>query len=91
MAGHTSHIKISCDCEDLLALIAGLPATKAALAKMPPEVRNELVRFAELPKDFITINSDVPCAASTGELIVRLEPNDRLLGLVTALGARDVD
>jgi hypothetical protein len=61
------------------------------LAELPLEIGDGLVEFSQSPQKFIAFNVDDSRAALTGECVVRLDPTDRLRGLMAALRARESD
>lgn len=67
----------------LLAQADVLEAPEAAL-----EAADRLLGTSDLAQELVALQVD-DLTAGAGELVVRLEPSDRLRGLVAALGARD--
>lgn len=59
--------------------------------QFPPEILDEFVGFCQSPEEFIVLEQDDLPAGDAGELLVRLEPTDRLRRLLATLGARDGD
>lgn len=51
------------------------------------EVAHRLVDLLEPIEEFVSIEADLTPAPLAGEVVVRLNPSDRLLGLVAAVRA----
>ena len=58
------------------------------VAERFPELRDGVVDLLETGEELFLLHSDVAAAATTGEIVVRLDPSDRLLSLVSAFRAR---
>jgi len=54
------------------------------------QVVNGLFNFLDLSKEVVTVQPDRR-STRTGELLIRLEPSDRLRRIFSAILARDVD
>ena len=52
---------------------------------LPLEIVNGLFDFVESPQKFIAVKADDSCATVAGECVVRLDPRDCLLSLLSAL------
>jgi hypothetical protein len=63
-------------------------ASLADAAQVFLEFRDALLCFLDSGEEFIRLDSDACTASVTGELIVRLQPSDALLGLMTTFRAR---
>lgn len=57
---------------------------------IPRDIASEVVNFLEAPQEFFTIQSDRLPATCAGVVTVCLNPTDRFVRLVAALGAGDV-
>lgn len=75
-------VTIRADAGPLVAALSAL----AELADRLPEVRDGLLGPADFAKELVTLKPDA-LSAGAGEIVVRLEPSDRLLGLLSAGGA----
>lgn len=53
-----------------------------------PELRDGVVDLLETGEQLFLLHTDGASAATTGEIVVRLDPSDSLLGLVSAFRAR---
>jgi hypothetical protein len=76
---------------DASPLMACLAQAEALLAQpeLLPEIREDLVGLFQTPEQAFTLQVDRLAAAAADELVVRLDPSDRLLGLMLAGGARN--
>lgn len=71
---------------DTAPLLAAIREAEALASSLPADAL-----LPEIPGDLVTVESDLGTASAAGELIVRLDPGNGLLGLVAALRARQVD
>lgn len=83
-----SHQSVVLGC-DAAPLIAALSAA-SALADRSLEVCEGLLGLLDLPQKLVSVECDFSSAATTGEVIVRLHPSDRLRILLAARGAGNV-
>nr|CAD7058688.1 hypothetical protein RP007_05866 [Rhizobium sp. P007] len=65
-------------------LLSALPDA----AERFPELRDGVVDLLETGEQLFLLQADGAAAATTGEIVVRLDPSDRLLSLVSAFRAR---
>lgn len=74
-----------------LTLSADTTAVEAALSSLSkalqahPEVADRFVHLLEPFEELVSFETDLTATALTGELVVCLNPSDRLLSLVTAV------
>lgn len=61
----------------------------AQLAKAPPETRDAFFSALDAGENLFVLNCDDRLTRRTGEMIVRLELSDCLVGLLFATGASD--
>jgi|SRR5579863_1981202 len=71
-------------------LVSALNQLSAELAPLPLEIGIRLINGTDLSADLASINLDAGTAAA-GDLTVRLQPSDRLRGLITAAIAANRD
>jgi hypothetical protein len=70
------------------AAVAELSAFLESPLKLPAKLRQRLVRLAEAPEKFFRLDVD-DAPATTGELLVRAQPTQRLAVLLAACRARN--
>ena len=75
---------------DATELIGALTALSTEVADRPPEILHRALRVSDSPCESVVFDVD-PSAAAAGVVTIRLQPSDRLRGLVAAAGARDFD
>ncbi|MCS0463495.1 hypothetical protein [Rhizobium favelukesii] len=80
-------IKLRCDTADLEDYLSALFAASELL----PEIRQGLVGLLDSGEELFCVHSDCIAASVTGELLVRFQPSDALLRLLSASGAWNVD
>lgn len=80
MATISETIAFRCDCTAVARLLA-------ELAEPPSEIRDALLRAFEAGEELFLLETDDLLTRRTGEMLVRLKPTDRLLGLLAAAGA----
>jgi hypothetical protein len=80
----TPTVRLIAAFDDALSLLA-------EAVEAPLEVRYSLLNLFESGEQIFTIKSNDFVAAVASEVIVRLDPSDRLASLVTALRTGDVD
>lgn len=78
------------DAAPLMACIAGVAAASAQPTQRFREAVDALLGLPDLGQQLVAVEPDRGAAAGTGEVVVTLQPSDRLRGLLAA-GARDVD
>lgn len=66
---------------------AAATALLAELAKASPEARNAFFSALDAGEHLFLLESDNSLTRRTGEMVVRLKPTDRLLGLLPTTGA----
>lgn len=87
----TVHLTLSCDPRPLTEALDRLAAS---LAEAPEDVLQSLHGLLGLPdagQQVCAVKVDVDAAAGAGEVIVRLDPSERLRGLLAAAGAWNGD
>jgi hypothetical protein len=57
--------------------------------ELSAEVRDGFLDLIETPQEIVSIEVDHLAAAGSDEVVMRLDPSDRLVGLLLAGGARD--
>lgn len=78
------------DARPLLDTLAAVNAELELDGEIPAELREVARRFRDFPAEMAHI--DPECRpARAGELVVRIQPSDRLLVFLAALRARDID
>ncbi|TGR32987.1 MULTISPECIES: hypothetical protein [unclassified Mesorhizobium] len=73
------------------ASASDLPSSLSEAAECFLEFGYALVDFLESGKEFFLLKHDRGSASGTNEIVVRLDPSDSLVGLVTAFRARNTD
>lgn len=73
-------VKLKAESGDFLASLADA-------AQILLEVRDALLGFLDSGEELVRMDSDASTASVTGELIVRLQPSDAFLGLMTTVRA----
>ena len=80
----SARVRIRCDARPLLDAIRTV-----AVPASDPEVADGLLDSFQLSQEVVLVQLD-PRSAPAGEVIVRLEPSDRLRRLAAAAGAGNV-
>lgn len=71
--------------------IDGILAMLRQVAQRRPEFAKGILRALKRGDEFVSLKVDRAAAVGAGELIIRLDPSDRLRRLMSALGAGDSD
>lgn len=82
-------VRLSFDCATLTAALADLSAAEISEAAF--ELRQSALRLSQAPLEFVALEVDRRAAPGADELIVRLQPTDRLRSLLAAARTRDIE
>lgn len=87
-------IALSISSEDLTAFQRALDELKLDLdldPVLPDDLRREVLDFIERPLQFCRVDVEPLSAGRAGEMAIIVKPSDRLINLVSAIRALDLD